>query len=1298
MANTDEILRRILRTKQGGHLLHEAIKPQEQREKAETIKERKKRIAEQQSAEASRKGMLDEIASIHKRVDTQDIEGVKAQLHRNTVVEAKNELSQAISSPSERGRQTGYEHSFYVFQEYVGQPASQQALNSLMDDNPKVAEAIYELAEKNSKVHNNAGELFRIARTLYVNTPDLQKDVIEPILSQISNKVKVLINRDIKVQIDYAARNEQNLNERDAKRGILEKVVRESSSILHLTDEQKEEIEHGNSEVLDELLTSDYRPEGEITPSEGVIGKALPIKFVRDINRIWEEFEDAERNKTELSVEKLEHIKREIYRAESENYPSDIMPNSTAYLNTVNDIRDNSEKKLNLLAAKLKDRLEREGPQYKSGITGKEEFFKRMEAHPGFLGQYLHQNPEMYDLFIGTGKESYKFRNQIFLRIHNSVITQRRESSNDNFGLYERADFTSFTSILKSGMPDIKVKETGATIGQTWVDYYTGLSNTIRHSRDIDFWTSQPGATMEQLQRSMIMFQNEYTAQALSIPAVTQAFRAYETALTSIRDGNDGYIPPGYIDYDAVRMTSDWDDSAENLLTKMIALGVVKDAARDYDRMGGKPLVSDDGVSLKLDKNPFTGVGRGIDDVDPLELKMYMTLAKGFGMVSMRLPEIIANSKIPGTDVPGFRSPAMEGIITALNHWNVFVKKWKQYTYKYFYMINMLLPQDKKLPVGEGAAEAVYRARLEGTLEEKYGKDAATMLDAFNFSKTHGALGPTTTWRTLDSSIGWTDKQRELLGGPTRILLAGRLAGEDRIKEAFIEAKYKEEFRERKRKAGQAAVGAEFEALWLSEGKAIYGKSIDREWLTFKHHHKAEIDIISKNLQRVYKSRIWIETAMRNPLAIAHHAYINIPIAGYEGEEKIDKFGKYRVKRGTEKTVKLHSFIIERVLGISPEELETGTIVNGDATYQINAAKYNSPTKKQREYLADVLNLEGDLAAVREVALEENREMTEKDFRRIISGDENKDTVRSRHAIEYWKQVKKFITGNENLDTESAKKLYEQLGIIYHVDQETGTEMEYYNIDWEKIQHADNAIFKGLRNKNIEFEQKFGESIKYDSPKAFDYDFLDKEWGWYFATDDTDFRKMAFLNLGNRQWVRRGGDVQGHYQGGLAVDEYLDDPVLGPNPDIHKLTEQLLKIRQAYQADSAEIGQWVAGNLAFLTGKLYEFNYKKLGSVAQREVWRTMRNVAGWNANKRREFWDAIEHMGVIPPHAHFEHWSNPFGISDVHKLRKLNHADNPDVWTEIILLGLGLATVMTLWRAFTAKSEEEEGGGGGHH
>jgi hypothetical protein len=121
-----------------------------------------------------------------------------------------------------------------------------------------------------------------------------------------------------------------------------------------------------------------------------------------------------------------------------------------------------------------------------------------------------------------------------------------------------------------------------------------------------------------------------------------------------------------------------------------------------------------------------------------------------------------------------------------------------------------------------------------------------------------------------------------------------------------------------------------------------------------------------------------------------------------------------------------------------------------------------------------------------------------------------------------------------------------------------------------------------------------------------------------------------------------------------------------------------------------------------MTDRLYAWDWRLGGqSAAQKYVWGTRRNVASWLANERREWWDTLEHTDLLPPHAHFYAWDVP-EKADIHTLRKICHADNKDVWTEIITLAALLAIAITIYRAVTAPSEEEEGGGGsgggGHH
>lgn len=1285
VAKLIEAINRALRAKKNdGHLLHAASEAKKKMEEEETLKKRIE--AENKKKEEDANRQYHERRSAQTRVQTNDIDEARRQIHQSKAVDIKTQVNTVIEQPApdESEITTGYESASYLLVAYRDDLTLRHGLHNLIDSNSKFALIIDELTRKANDVHIKPAELLRLGKVLYSITPSDQKHIIQPLMSGLNRRIKDLIDRMSDRAVENAMERGMHV---PAKEEFTKRIIKDIAKKIeaYISEEESESLKNIDQyeAAVDRILSTVQPQVGETHEFENEVEKnTLPRKAIEKIDNVWEKVDMADRSGKTLTVDELRELEREIYANESASYPTDVIPGSKSYLTEVNAIHGYTEKRLDNLAERLRLQLQRESPDIKEGITDPKEFLKSIEQ-PGYLVRLLDSSPEMKKLFLSTDEKGYKFRNKIFLKIHAQILTQKRESSNDNFGLYERADFTSFINLLRSGMGDIKVPSYGKSLGLTWGEWYTNLSNTIRHSRDIDFWASQPAASMDNFNKSLAMFQNEYTAQALSIPAVDQAYRAYETTLNIIRDTNDGYIPPALVEFDPVKNTNFWDDEAQNILTKMISQGVVYDAKRDYRRFGGLPVVSEDGASFELgEKITAEDVA---EDEENLEQQMYMTLAKGFGMASMRFLEIISNSKVPGSningeDVPGFHSNVYEGITTALNYWNVFMKKWKVHSYKHFYLFNTVLPMDKKLPVDARGAEKAYRAWLDGTFEDKYGSEAKRMIDTMNFSRTHSALGPTTPWRLLDDTIGWTDKQRELMGSSIRILLAHRLTGE-KVKEFLVIRKYKEMFRKAKKDAGEPHVGSAFEALWQSEGTAIYGTNIDSEWGELQHHHAAEIKKLSANFINIYKARMWVEMAMRNPLAIAHNAEINVPVAGYKGSTKRRK---------------LNSYIIEEVLGIKPEDLDTGTVVDGEGIYQISAAKYSSPTLKQITNTQEVLDLEGDLIAVREIALKENRELKAADFN-IIQNDKRK-----QDALKYWQIVREYTLGTA--DENAFNDIYNDLGITYRLDPATGKEMEYYDIDWHKIKNADK--FFGHLDESYKSKPlilKDGQDVIVGTPIAFNEKWLDKDWGWIFSTDDAAFRKMAFLNLGGRQWVRRGGDVAAHHAGGLEVAKYMDVN-LTPNPEIRDLAEQLMKIRQGYQSDDLTVGWRVVGQIAHLTSKLYEMDYKKLGlSSAQKDLWKTRRNVASWNANRRREFWDALEHIDLLPPHDQFDHFGwetfkdDPY--MNIHKLRKLNHADNTDVWTEIITLGLMLAIAITLWRAFTAPSEEEgaSGGGGGH-
>jgi hypothetical protein len=648
-----------------------------------------------------------------------------------------------------------------------------------------------------------------------------------------------------------------------------------------------------------------------------------------------------------------------------------------------------------------------------------------------------------------------------------------------------------------------------------------------------------------------------------------------------------------------------------------------------------------------------------------------MTLAKGLGLVSARYLEIFAQAKVPGSSNPelgmeGFHSMPYEGVAKALNYFNIFIHKWKIGSYKYFYLFNQLIPDKRKWITNRQEAAQAYAAIQDGTFKEKYGADAKQFMDLTNFSGISSAIGKDTLWRQFDSTISWSDRQREFLGGPTQLALSKRYA-EEAVKRFLVINKYREEYRKELISRNNAQPGLNlptsgpgFDKYWQEYGMEKYGNRIGQEWdkLLGRHptrqtkhtHLKHETEeLIKGKYRKAFKARVWVEMAMRNPLVVAHNLNVEIP------EKEMSLVGL----EGRKKEVKLHTRLVQEILGIRPEDTKFLSMYS-------TAGFGTTPSLQQRRYMNDILLLETDLAAVKETAVNEGRDLTDADFSII------KDGKRQEHALAYWRRVKQEILGGEN-----AESLYDKFGLAL---MENGHD---YAWDHQKIE----AIEGTLKNLPKLFQQ----AVK-DDPE------------WILGTDDMSFGRMDILDLGSRQWVRRGGDIASHQAGGDAVVDYLRHG-LKPNPEKHKLAEYLEKVVDAYSGDMIEAGWSVAGNMAYLTDRLYAWDLRRLGSSAQLDVWGTRRNVAAWMANGRREFWDVLEHEDVLPPHAHFYHynWIGDFGpTANIHDMRDICHANNTDVWTEIILLGAALAVAITIYRALTAKSEEEEGGGGGggggHH
>jgi hypothetical protein len=1247
----------------------------------------KKRVeyeSETHREEEERRFQAIDAAKPYQRQRSGEIEEVRADLAKSERVrKVKENIEMVIIDPK-----TIPEGAKYLVDKLKSDPDLQMALEALMEERPQAAEAVNALISRGRELHGDPRELIKVAQQLAFeadqkgNLPEIMG-----VLDTISQRAKALLREEYEIR-----RKEFRSKGGHGPANYLEILEGSEGIILdQARDKLKLDDDNGNFDVwdqgVDDLIKKPYKAQradwvkaAEI-PADRIIAKNIS----GPIDQIWGELERLEMGGG-LSVEDMKRFYKELLSKRDAALPKDVLPGTEGYDKAAQSLDSYTQEKLDALSRKLAERLATERPSVARGITDVNRFLEAMTDYKGHFGSLLEQNPEMKKLFYSLDSEKgRKFRDKVFLRIHSAILSDRRNSSSENFGLYERADFTSFIDLIRSGLAEYTVRDTGLSLGQTLSDYYNNLSNGIRQSRDIDYWATQPAANFESFTKSLGMFQNEYIKHAMMFPAVNAAFRAYETTLRSIMNSNDGYLPPSFFEYNVETGGRGWDQMSQKMLQQMIAMGSVRDL--DRDPLTGLHILDKDGHSVKmnferpLELNP-------VEDQD--EILMYMTLAKGVGLASARFLEYFANSRVPGSDHPekgmeGFHSMPYETVARAMNYMSQVICKWKFGSYKYFYLFNMALPHDKQIhftgEAGEphAAREAIklYQAYQDGTFEEKYGKEAKRMLDFTNLSGISSAIGKDTLWRQYDSTILWSDKMRELLGGPTQLALAGRYAGEA-VKRHFVEGKYRELYRaeieriNREQGKNLPVSGGGFDKLWKEYGRSKYAWQIQQEWEQLEARDLQKTSQLHTPLrheqvhakeafEKAFKARVWTEMAMRNPLVVAHSLKVFIPNVGVEGTKKVT----------------LHTLLVQKILGVTPEDMKYGDIY-GEAKFGA------SPTPRQIKYMSAVMQLEGDLAAVKELAINDEkgyaRDLTEDDFKII------KDDTRRNQALEYWRTVRRLILGSD--DMHAADHLYDHLGMKL---TDNGQDYEW---DFGKIHHQDH-VFDELKSHGgkVEFESLDGQKVTIGNLME---QAVNLSPEWILGTDDMAFNRMDILNLGSRHWVRRGGDIAAHDAGWQKVSEFLTDGLV-PNPDKHELAKMFKEIRNAYSGDMIEAGWTVVGNLAYLTDKLYSWDWRLMGSAAQHYVWRTRRGVAAWLANGRREFWDGLEHADVLPPGGHFYYYNHINDMKvDIHHLRKLRHADNFDVWKEIIIGAALAAIAITIWKGLT--SSEEEGGGGGHH
>lgn len=940
--------------------------------------------------------------------------------------------------------------------------------------------------------------------------------------------------------------------------------------------------------------------------------------------------------------------------------------------------------------------------------------------------EYTKDNPteggRLYKAMGASGKEAEliekriqsdeNYRDYWFYHIlENILYNHKGDPHRELYGLYEHSDMQEFLDIVR------RVKdERGESIGRRIAERYDVLKNTIFQAHDMDYYAAHPQQDMKEFIGSTSLFLNSYIDAAVQDPMVSLAKRLYETALLHIRETNGGFIPRQWLQWEEGKMrASKLDDMVEKMLKDAIKwkqLYVTK-----IDKISGLPSPSvwnrkqiDPNTPYTLDelygKEPAISEDwrRNLGD---LKIASALKQAKGLFLVDLRMLEIIGLSKGTGTDfvdktVSGFNSVPYEGIVRHIEPMIHYYGRYRVGMDVYDAFFNMMItdrpdwnPEDMK---------EIIRLHYAGDHDalEKYCSDhnlgdVATRLNEadnpFSFS---GMWGTMTKWRVGDASADFDDWEREqAYASAVKLTTAGdSFSASERkssfqkwegtwawrkAREYYIENHanydaYREEFRqsllnspEIRYKEMAAANSEEFELHWRkvginqrgADGKKyidILTENFNKDLDPHKGNHPKEnsaVDRLIKQLERAYKARVWVQTAMRSPLIVARELELE-----YE-------------KHGYKQTGKLRKKIIWEILGIDIDEISA----------------QRTPLAMEEAGFDRITDLEGAVAAVQQIAIRENRDLKDADFDAI-----DEPTLKT-YAKLYWQKVKSAMFG----DFQNVDDIYTKIGIKDPAkDKERG--LRFYDMDWEKIQKID--IDKAGKLKKNQF------IIPELHTELLNNNLIDRDWRHLFSTEDMGWEYLNIGALGERNPVRRAGDLGSHVEFGQLLEQYLNDVIGRPVPKLEDIVELQHKMLIAMAGDFLDIGTNAVGRVAYTTGRIFQaadwtwklpFGIGQVGrlfkeaSVAQIIHGRD-RGVA-WGPNEMLQYVQAIGSQ--ILPKSRFSRLGGrevtPNSEWDRALMGKSLGGTKANAMYEILNMTVMIAAILTFWRAFTAKSEEEE-------
>lgn len=981
---------------------------------------------------------------------------------------------------------------------------------------------------------------------------------------------------------------------------------------------------------------------------------------------------------------------------------------------------------------------------------------------------YNRRTGEYNEALVHELQSDEGFRDYWFYHILDPIIKNPRlETHRDLVSLQVISDLEIFMDIVKDAKND-----RGELIGNKLVNYYTMLKNMIYQTHDMDYYAAHPAQDIKEFSQSTAFFTNRYIDFGFQHPMVALAKRMYEVALLQIREDHGGYIPRRYLEWTADNQNIELDERVKKLVMQAVQNNQYYAPARDpvsglpdRDRwmriQQGQEILSDaEKAQGKIEPYLYTvddlyggKNARSTDwsrELGDLRIAAATKMAKGLALVDMRFLEILARSKGSGGNIPdqsstnfysfggkGFGSVPYENLVKHIEPMIHYYGRFEIGTRNFLPFFNMLITDNPNWNPQQ--IREILKLAMDGDhkeLREKYGDTVDTKLlltdNPFSFS---GMWGTMTGWRNGMSSEGWDDWERERFSTANKLSFVGdsyiRFADDHghmhstehgsarhadglakrKVKEYFLleDDRYadasgmtarklyvqlRNKYRERLLRSNAielistAQNDVSFERRWRTVGmedvdpdtNKSYKKQLEERWKNAKgryeelksDHKQRELQM---KLERAYKARIWVQAAMRNPLAVAR-------------EMKSDE---YDIAGHTRKR-ELRDKIIWEILHIDTSKFHD----------------QREPSLQEFEETRRITDLEGALASMTQKAVRENRDLTEADFNDIDS--KNQNSALRRNALQYWRMVRQEMLGHDEAgNIRNSAQWYRKIG-IENADPNGPVGHRLHRINWNVI------------NNDISLHGKWDDhhGIFHHKDPAFHSRLLtartiDRDWRYLFSTEDMGWEYLNVPSLGERNPVRRAGDLGSHAAFHHGLDKLLGPGgAIGAHLDEEEFHKTMLEMWQAISGDDLQAAFDSCGRIFYTTMMMYkkaDWSWKipgigqALGLVKNKSVIEMIYgNIHGeaFGPNKLLKNIHKAEEMRYLlnsvvnPLTGERDYWTE----WDAHLMEKRLGGTIPNAVYEMATQALMAIIAITIWRAMTAESEDDSasgGGGGGH-